>query len=129
MVKSSRQIIRIISTICILSILLSSSCRSEQSTGIIKNSNAYNNRIKGEYLVKLKPSSVVEDINRSFGVYTIEKVVPVSKLLYKVILTDDPGIEKIKEIVSESGKFEYAEPNLIYRINPPDKKNRMEIKK
>ena len=129
MVKSNRQISRTVSTICILSVLLSGSCRSEQSTGIIKSSNAYDNRIKGEYLVKLKPSSVVEDINKAFGVYTIEKIVPVSKMLYKIILTNDPGIEKIKEIVSEMGKFEYAEPNLIYRINPPDKQKKMEIKK
>jgi hypothetical protein len=130
MIKSNRLIIRVICAICVLSVFSFNTCKSEQSNSIKeKNNTSYKNRKKGEYLVKLKPSSVIEDLNKSFGAYTIEKIEPVSRMLYKVILTNDPGIDKIIEIINQSGKFEYAEPNFIYRIKPPDEYNKMKIKK
>ena len=92
-----------------------------ENSGNIKNMKNNNDRVAGEYLVKLSPNSDVSIINKLLKAYRIESINPAGERLFKVKLENDPGPEMIKEIADRSDKIEYAEPNYIYRINPPGK--------
>ena len=59
---------------------------------------------------------------KDFGISEIESI---GDRLYKVKLTNDPGPEKISRIAEKSDCIEYAEPNYIYRINPPRKQKQI----
>lgn len=92
-----------------------------ENKGNLKNMSNHNDRVAGEYLVKLSQNSDVNIINKLFKAYGIENITPAGERLFKMKLKNDPGPEKIKEIADRSDKIEYAEPNYIYRINPPGK--------
>ena len=92
-----------------------------ENNGNLKSINNHNDRVEGEYLVKLSQNTDVNTINELFNVYGIDSITPAGKRLFKMKIKNDPGPEKIKEIADRSYKIEYAEPNYIYRINPPGK--------
>lgn len=92
-----------------------------ENNGNLKNMSNHNDRVEGEYLVKLSQNSDVNIINKLFKAYGIENIAPAGDRLFKMKLKNDPGPEMIKEIAERSEKIEYAEPNYIYRINPPGK--------
>jgi len=82
MIKNEKQILSVIITICIATVNSFTACKTEQAGSSYKNNNiSYNNRVNGEYLVKLKAGSVEEDINKYFGEFNIEKITIVSNRL------------------------------------------------
>ena len=78
-------------------------------------------RVIGEYLIKLKPDFGEADIKKVMNDFEVYQIEIIADRLYKIKLKNDPGPEKISKIAKESVCIEYAEPNYIYRINPPKK--------
>ncbi len=110
-------------------IIFQSACFTK---GISENSNKNNrfrgrqNRVKGEYLVKLRDSAEKKDIEISFKDYEIIEIKLIKKRLYKLKIKKDPGPAILQKRAKKSGKFEYIEPNCIYRLNPPKAKKKLQ---
>ena len=102
------------------------SSKEPENNGNIKKMTKQNNRVPGEYLIKLSADNGEKEINDLFKTYGIESITPIGERLFKVKLENDPGPETIKEIADKSVKIDYAEPNYIYRINPPGKKEKLQ---
>ena len=101
-------------------ILILNGCSTADADNVKKISND-RNRVKGEYLIKLKPDCGEDVIKKIMNDFAVEEIKIIGDRLYKVKLNNDPGPEKISKIAKKSECIEYAEPNYIYRINPPKK--------
>lgn len=119
---------RIYPMIGALLILCSCATAETGSNEHLKQKTAGQDRVPGEYLVKIKAGTDVKDIEKLFKPYGLEKISPAGVRLYKIKLNNDPGPEIIKEVAEKSKSIEYAEPNYIYRINPPTEKRKLQRK-
>jgi len=109
----------------IIVVLLLSACSSTSIAGngaMKKKVGNDDDRVKGEYLVKLKQDGTKDMIKNLYGTYGIESIKSIGERLYKIRLKSDPGPDTITNKAKRSDSIEYAEPNYIYRITPPGKK-------
>ena len=89
--------------------------------GIPKPRDAQESRVQGEYLVRVATTvadqaDAEEAINVAYQAYGTTIVRQITKGLFLVRFTQDPGPEQVKRIADETEKIRYAEPNQIYRI-------------
>ena len=109
-------------------ILLLNGCSTADADNLKQISNDIskdNDRVEGEYLIKLKPDFGEGAIKKVMSDFNISKIENIGDRLYKIKLNNDPGPEKISRIAEKSDSIEYAEPNYIYRINPPRKQKQV----
>jgi hypothetical protein len=104
-------------------ILILNGCLSADANNEKKISDD-RDRVKGEYIIKLKPNFGEDAIRKVMNDFDICKIETIGDRLYKIKLNKDPGPEKISKIAKKSECIEYAEPNYIYRINPPKKREK-----
>ena len=107
---------------CII-VLVFNGCSTADADNVKKISND-SNRVKGEYLIKLKLTCGDDVIKKVMNDFEVSEIKIIGDRLYKIKLNNDPGPEKISKIAKESECIEYAEPNYIYRINPPKKREK-----
>ena len=101
-------------------VLALNGCLSAETNNPKKTSDDQD-RVIGEYLIKLKLGCGEDAIKKVMNDFKVCEIEIILDRLYKIKLQNDPGPEKISKIAKESECIEYAEPNYIYRINPPKK--------
>ncbi len=98
---------------------------AEKAKDMKKMLNNPQERVEGEYLVKLHISAGLENIEKNFRDYEIVEIKSIGERLYKLKIKKDPGLEALQKIAETSGMFEYIEPNYIYRVRPPGGKEKL----
>ncbi len=107
--------------LCITAIILfpySCSTGTADNGKGMRNFQRPQNRVEGEYLLKLNMTGSKEDIEKYFQDYKIVEIRLIRDRLYKLKIEKDPGPDVLRKIAKDSGKFEYIEPNYIYRAAP-----------
>ena len=80
---------------------------------------ATENRVPGQYIVKLKEQGTEETLRTLFAEFGIKSIQDLSKGRYLITLEKDPGPEDISRQAATVAGIEYVQPNFIYRPMQP----------
>ena len=80
---------------------------------------ATENRVPGQYIIKLKEEGSTETLHKVFAEFGIKSIQDLSKDRYLITLEKDPGPEKMTRQAATSSNIEYVQPNYIYRTMQP----------
>jgi len=81
------------------------------------DSSASDNRVPSVYLVTVSGQHSQNDLEALFSRYGLAGITVIGSQQYKVILTQDPGLQRLQKLATESDVIKYIQPNYIYRTN------------
>ena len=93
----------------------SSNSPTQEPAGILSQQT----RVPAEYLVSLAPGTDPKAIAEQYGRFQIKRTQSLGRDVYLVILVEDPGPEKMKELGARSVHIKAVQPNFTYRANVP----------
>ena len=95
---------------------------------VITTQPATENRVPGQYIVKLKEEGSTETLHKVFAEFGVKSIQDLSKGRYLITLEKDPGLEGITRQAVTSSNIEYVQPNYIYRTMQPAQEGSQRIR-
>ncbi|HED16232.1 MAG TPA: hypothetical protein ENI64_05390 [Gammaproteobacteria bacterium] len=75
------------------------------------------NHVPSVYLVSINEQYTEQEIKTLLAKYGVSGIKQINKQLYQVMLTKDPGLQRLQELASETPMIRHIQPNNIYRKN------------
>lgn len=74
-------------------------------------------RVAGQYLVTVAPGAGDAPVREAFARFGVQRVERVSTDLFLVVVSPDPGPERMDEARRRDGRLRAVQPNYVYRAH------------